>query len=116
MAQFLDYDPLRGMAEYQDSTYGDNRLQIHYLQDVESVLELAKTERINGLADIGKKPDDIRLYARLPPVIILKLKYEYGIDIFKKDHLAKAIDIINRDFPMFKTTEKHHDLRGKGWG
>lgn len=113
MAKFMDYDPLRGVAEYEDMT-DDNRMQIHYRQDVEPVLEVAKTERINGLTDKGIK-NDMWLYARIPPVVILKLKYEYGVDIFKRDHLKKALDLINREFPYLKTTEKHHDLRGKGY-
>lgn len=117
MATFLDYDPIRGVEEWEDKTYGDNRLQIHYRQDVEPVIELAKAERINGLADKPKmKNDAIHLYARIPPVVILKLKYEYGVDIFNKDHLKRAFDLINQDFPMLKTTEKHHDLKGpKSW-
>lgn len=113
MSTFLDYDPARGMTEYMDSTYGDNRLQIHYQQDVESVLELNKVERNDGLTDYGIK-NDLWLYARIPPVVILKMKYEYGVDIFKKDHLKKAFELINREFPYLKCTEKHHDLRGKG--
>jgi len=110
MPTFLDYDPLRGLEQWQDSTYGDNRLQIHYRQDVEPVLELAKTERINGLTDKGIK-NDMWLYARIPPVVILKLKYEYGVDIFKKDHMKKAFEIINRDFPYLKTTKKRHTVK-----
>lgn len=114
MAQFLDYDPDRNMEQWQDSTYGDNRLQVHYRQDVEPILELAKEERNNGLTDRGIK-NDLWLYARIPPVVILKLKYEYGVDIFNKNHLKRAFDLINTEFPYLKTTEKHHDLRGKGF-
>lgn len=114
MAAFLDYDPLRGMAEYQDSTYGDNRLQIHYRQDVESVLELNKQERNGGLTDYGIK-NDLWLYARIPPVMILKLKYEYGLDVNNKNHLGRIFYLINTEFPYLKCTEKHHDLRGKGF-
>lgn len=111
MAQFLDYDPLRGLQQLED-VY-DGRLQIHYRQDVEPVIELAKYERINGLADKAGKESkqDVYLYARIPPVIILKLKYEYGVDIFKRDHMKKALEIINRDFPYLKCTDKKHFLR-----
>lgn len=111
MAQFLDYDPLRGLAQYQDSTYGDNRLQIHYKQDVEKLLELTKTERDNGLTDKGIK-NDMWLYARIPPVVILELKYKYGVDIFKKDHMKKAMYLINTEYPHLKTTSKTHTVKG----
>jgi hypothetical protein len=107
MAKFVEIDD-RGVATYEDSYEG--KLQVHYRQDVEPILELNKTERINGLNDAGIKRD-MWLYARIPPVIILKLKYEYGIDIFDKNHMKRAVDIINREFPYLKTTEKHHSLK-----
>jgi hypothetical protein len=112
VAQFVDYDPLRGVEQWEDRTIGGN-MQWHYRQDVEPILELAKYERLNGLADkAGKEAkQDIYLYARIPPVVILKLKYEYGIDVFKRDHMKRAMEIINRDFPHLKCTDKHHALR-----
>jgi hypothetical protein len=109
MARFLEMDPLRGVASYEDEY--DGRLQLHYRQDVEPILELAKTERINGLADKAGKDQELFLYARIPPVVILKLKYEYGVDIFKRDHMKKAMQIINQHFPYLKCTEKTHNLR-----
>jgi hypothetical protein len=111
MSTFLDYDPLRGVAQYQDSTYGDNRLQIHYKQDVEPILEVAKTERINGLTDKGIKKD-LWLYARIPPVVILEMKYKHGVDVFKRDHMKKAFQLINSEYPYLKCTEKTHTVRG----
>lgn len=111
MAKFLDWNPVSGVEQWEDRTHGDNRPQIHTRQDVEPVLELAKYERNNGLADKQGKKNDIHLYARIPPVVILKLKYEYGVDIFKRDHLKKAFQIINRDFPHLKTTNKVHTLK-----
>jgi hypothetical protein len=115
MAQFLDWDPLRGLQQLEDTTGvgGTGKLQIHYRQDVEPILELAKYERINGIADKAGKESkqDVYLYARIPPVIILKLKYEYGIDIFKRDHMKRALEVINRDFPALKCTDKLHNIK-----
>lgn len=107
MAKFVDYDPSRGMAMYEDMY--DNRLQIHYEQDVEPLLDLTRYERNNGLAD--NKKDEMRLYARIPAVIIYKLKNEYGVDIFDKNDFKKALDIINRDFAYLKCTTMHHAVR-----
>jgi hypothetical protein len=39
------------------------------------------------------------------------LKFEYGIDIFNKNDFKKAVDVINRDFPYLKCTDKHHALK-----
>lgn len=109
MARFLDFDPTRGLYQYEDRTQGGN-MQLHYRQDVEPVLDLAKAERDSGLADKAGKKQELYLYARIPPVIQLKLKYEYGLDINNRNHLKRVFEVINRDFPMLKTTDKTHRL------
>jgi hypothetical protein len=115
MAKFLDWDPLRGVQQLEDTdgVAGTGRLQIHYRQDVEPIIELAKYERLNGLADKAGKESkqDVYLYARIPPVIILKLKYEHGVDIFKRDHMKRALKIINEQYPYLKCTDKVHNLK-----
>lgn len=107
MSKFVDFDPLRGVETLEDSYEG--RIQLHYRQDVEPVLEVAKTERINGLTDHGIK-DDLWLYARIPPVVILELRFKHGVDIFKRDHLKRAFQLINSEYPYLKCTEKRHTL------
>jgi hypothetical protein len=111
MAKFIDYNPGSGVEMWADSTYGDHRQQFHYRQDVESLLEVTRTERINGLTDHGIKKD-LWLYARIPPVQILEMKHKYGVDIFKRDHLKRAFELINREYPKLKTTEKIHTVKG----
>jgi hypothetical protein len=115
VAKFLDFDPLRGLEQWEDTSGvgGTGKLQIHYRQDVEPVLDLAKYERLNGIADKAGKESrqDVYLYARIPPVVQLKLKYEYGLDINKRDHMKRILEVIDRDFPYCKTTEKKHFLK-----
>lgn len=108
MAKFVDINPATGVEMYED-TY-DGKVQIHHRQDVSAVLEVAKHERINGLTDHGIKKD-MWLYARIPPVVILEMKHKYGVDIFKRDHLKRAFDLINREYPALKTTEKYHEIK-----
>lgn len=107
MAKFVDINESNGVATYEDSY--DGHIQLHYRQDVEPILEVAKAERINGLTDHGIK-QDMWLYARIPPVVILEMRFKYGVDIFKRDHLKKAFELINREYPYLKTTEKRHTL------
>ena len=109
MAKFVDLNPATGVAMYEDRTV-DGKIQIHHRQDVESVLEVAKTERINGLTDHGIK-QDMWLYARIPPVVILEMRHKHGVDIFKRDHMKKALDLINTEYPALKCTEKMHRIR-----
>jgi hypothetical protein len=112
MAKLLDWDPLRGLQQLEDKTI-DGKLQIHYRQDVEPVLELAKYERINGLADKAGKEggQDIYLYARIPPVVQLEMKYKHGVDIMNRDHMKKAFYLINTEYPHLRCTEKKHWLK-----
>lgn len=107
MSTFLDYDPLTGVTQELDATYGDNRLQIHYKQDVEPILQIAKYERDHGLSDTKQaKKNDIRLFARIPPVVIMELKNKYGLDIFSNDRTErnKAFQKIEQEYPHLKTT------------
>jgi hypothetical protein len=108
LATFLDYDPERGVEQWQ--AIEDGNLKIHTRQDVEPLLDLTAIERNNGLTDYGIKKD-LWLYARIPPVVILELKYKYGVDIFKKDHLKRALTLINTEYPYLKCTEKTHSIR-----
>jgi hypothetical protein len=110
MSQFLDFDHRTGVQQLYDTT-PDNRMQIHYRQDVEPILELAKYERLNGLSDAAGKKNDLNLYARIPPVIILELKYKHGVDVFKRGHMKKALQLINTEYPHLKCTDKTHTVR-----
>ena len=105
MAKFVDYDPSRGVETWED-TY-DGKLQIHYRQDVEPVLEYTRQLRNSGLADQGIKRD-MWHYAQIPPVIIMEMRFKHGVDLFNRDHEKKVFELINREYPHLKTTNKHH--------
>jgi hypothetical protein len=110
MASLVDIDPMRGVETWADGDES-NRLQVHYRQDVEPILELAKYERNNGLSDQRYKKTGMALYARIPPVIILELRHKYGVDIFKRDHLRRAMQLIESEYPALKCTDRTHGLR-----
>lgn len=109
MAGFVDFDPVRGVETWADGDEWD-RLQVHYRQDVEPVLEVAKTERVNGLTDRQWRKKGIALYARIPPVTILELRHKYGVDIFKRDHLKRAMRLIETEYPALKCTDMVHTV------
>lgn len=110
MAAFVDYDPMRGVATYADADES-NRLQVHYRQDVEPILNLARAERNDGLSDKRWRKTGMALYARIPPVTILELKHKHGIDIFNKDHLPRAMRLINTEYPHLKCTDMIHTVK-----
>lgn len=107
---------MRGLeTRISHHAHGDSgELQLHYRQDVEPLMDLANAERSEGAADKQGKThkwgEEIFLYARIPPVIIMDMKNRFGVDIFKRDHLKKAFELINLHYPAFKTTEKTHTL------
>lgn len=105
MARFVDYDPDRGVETWEDMY--DGKLQIHYRQDVEPVLEYTKMLRNSGLADQGIKRD-MWHYAQIPPVVIMEMRFKHGVDVFNRDHEKKVFELINREYPHLRTTNKWH--------
>ena len=111
MASFVDISP-NGVETWVDGDEA-NRLQVHYRQDVEPVLDLCARERNDRIHDnVGNA--DLSLYARLPPVVILEMRHKHGVDIFKKDQLKKAFALINSEYPHCKTSNLIHTVRGLG--
>lgn len=108
MAKFVDYDPDRGIETYEDMN--DGHLQVHYRQDVEPVLEYAKRLRNDGLTDYGIK-NDLWHYAQIPAVVIMEMRFKHGVDVFDKNATKKVFELINREYPHLKTTEKNHWVR-----
>lgn len=107
MAKFVEYDPSRGMETWEDSYEG--KLQVHYRQDVEPVLEYTKAIRNqDGAHDLGQ---DIWHYAHIPAVTILEMRFKHGVDIFKKEHTKRAFDLVNREYPHLKLTTKTHVVK-----
>ena len=88
----------------------DKGVAIHYEQDIEPVLDHAKALRVDGLTDGGIKRD-LWKYAIIPPVIILKLRNEYGVDVFNRNHYPRLFQLLNTDFKHLKTTEKRHTVQ-----
>jgi hypothetical protein len=108
MAKFVDYDPTRGVETYEDMN--DGHLQIHYKQDLDPLLDYTARLRNDGLTDHGIK-NDLWHYAQIPPVIIMEMRFKHGVDVFKKADLKRVFELINREYPKLKTTEKNHWLK-----
>jgi hypothetical protein len=106
VSRFVEYDAERGMAMWEDRTQ-DGRLQVHYRQDVEGVLNYTKALRNDSMTDAGIKRD-MWHYAHIPQVVIYEMLYKHGVDIFNKDHTKKVFELINREYPHLKTTSKVH--------
>jgi hypothetical protein len=109
MAAFIEKDPLTNVSTF----VGDNEddiLRVHYSQDVEPVLEYNKVLRNDSLTDSGIKRD-MWMYAKIPPVVIMKLKFEYGVDIFNREHYKRLFELLNGEFKYLKTTDLRHTVK-----
>ena len=106
MAKFVEIDD-RGVETWEDMY--DGKLQVHYRQDVEPLLEYTKRSRNDGLTDHGIK-NDLWHYAQIPPVVILEMRFKHGLDVFNRDHLKKVFALINSEYPNLKMTNKTHVL------
>lgn len=108
MSAFLEYDPVTGMEKFVDAD-DNNRLQIHYRQDVEPILDYAKEIRNSGAADKGIK-NSFWHYAIIPPVVEMELLVKYGLRLHNKNHQKRIFELINSEYPYCKTTDKRHYL------
>ncbi len=108
MPAFIDKSP-GGMETWVDQNE-DSETRVHYRQDVEPTLNFAKALRNDGLTDAGMKRD-LWLYASIPPVVIMKLRLEYGVDVFNKNHQKRLFELLNTEFRYLKTTEKMHTVK-----
>lgn len=105
MAKFVDYDPLRGVETYEDMN--DGHLQVHYRQDVAPLLDYTQRLRNDGATDHGIK-NEFWHYAQIPVTVIYEMKFKHGVDLFNKDHEKRVFELINREYPHLKTTNKNH--------
>ena len=82
---------------------------IHYKNpDVEPVLDYAKALRLS--AEYTKKgiKRSWMHYCHMPTWLMVKLRFEYGVDPWDPNNKKRVFQIINRDFPALKVTEKSH--------
>ncbi len=110
MPAFIEKDPMSGLVTEVDQNE-DDEIRHHFSQDVEANLDYAKMLRNDGLTDGGIKKE-MWHYAHVPPVVILKLKYEHGIDVFNKNHQKRFFQLLNGEFKHLKTTELTHTVKG----
>ena len=107
MAEFLDYDPQRGISHYYEYNEETGEAEITTVQDVESVMEYAKSlakDDANFTTGVKK---GWWLYAKIPAIVELKMRAK-GINLKDPASTKRIIQEINEHYPAFKCTEKNH--------
>lgn len=106
--EFFDFDPFTGLEEYLEIG-NDGMVHIHTYQDVEPVLDYCKALANEGLPDENFRKEGW-LYAIIPAIVQLDM-LKKGIDLKNPNDLPKVVDEINQNYPLLKTTYRHHALR-----
>lgn len=109
MPEFLDYDEFTGLRYSTDFDEMTGRMTVITEQDVEPLLDWNKKLANEGVCDQGIK-GEFFWWATIPNVVKLKLKAEYGLDVYSADtSMQKRVrQVIERDFPYCKTTYLKH--------
>lgn len=108
MSKWFDYDPTTGIHEENQTHWDDdNRVIVTKTQDVGALLDRNQAMRISGATDGGIKKG-LWWYCSIPMVIQYELLNKYGLNIHNKNHTDRIFDVINRDYPALKVTEKTH--------
>lgn len=104
MSDFFEFDPLTGIRtdfEYDEIT-GDAKF--HRTQDVQPLLDYNARLRNDNMTDKGIK-DSWWLYAKIPPIVMLKMRNK-GINCEDGKHIDRVVKEINEHYPVLKTTQK----------
>lgn len=109
--EFFDYCPFTGLTEYVEWN-ADGTFHMHYEQDIEPVSDFCKY-----LTNTGGTEHNFRkegwLYAALPMIAVMKMK-EKGFDAVGehgKEGTRQLLKEINTNYPVFKTTHRHHAIK-----
>lgn len=107
MPKFLDFNPTTGVWHEDEYSHADDEYIVHIKQDVEPVLEYAKTQRNSGIND---KVGDFGHYAIIPAVTQMELIHKHGINIHDKYDEHRLLKIIETEYPHLKTTNLRHSV------
>lgn len=105
MSEFLDYDPVTGITHWFDHDELTNETRITSVSDVEPLLEHNKRLANDGATDGGIKRG-WWLYAKIPPVVMLKMRSK-GIDLNDPTATKRIVQEINEHYPALKVTQKN---------
>lgn len=112
MKKLLSYNKATGVKEIFHYDEQTDTSVIETVQDVEIAIE--QTKRLAQDGNYTKKgmKEGWLHYAHIPDSIIMQLRINHGVNVFDPNHLKKAYHIIDRDYPVLKTTLMKHAPKG----
>lgn len=106
--RLLDYDPYSGLTTYHsyDAHTGKNTLS--YEQDTQHILDAAHVIANDAEHTRRGMKDSMLHYAHLPDIVLLKMKFEDGVDPFNPNNGKAVFDLVNSKYQRLKTTHIVH--------
>jgi hypothetical protein len=106
------YDSFTGLTQIHHYDADTDHSVFETVGDATPVLEFNRM--IANDPEVWKRgmKADFCLYAKIPPIVQMKLLTEKGIDIYKKEHgnrLSKVLE--DPDYRYLKTTSKRHIIK-----
>jgi hypothetical protein len=111
MGSWREYDPTTGITEINEYDEESDVLTIHKIQDCTALQDHNKELKATRATDIGIKKG-LWHYCSIPIGVQYELLAKHGVDIRKRDHWPRMFDLINKEYPDLKTTDKTHAFRG----
>ena len=106
----LSYDPMSGMTVYYHFDEQTDAITLEYEQDVESVLEAAKTAQNTPEYSRQGIKNEMWHYGTIPNILITKWLVEEGINVYDDNDWKKVWQKLNDpDYKYLKMTTKHHE-------
>lgn len=111
MGSWTEVNPLTGITER--NYYDELTDTLHTIkeQDCTAIVERNKELKRTQATDIGIRKD-LWHYASIPIGVQYELLAKHGVDICKRDHWPRLFDLINKEYPDLKTTDKTHSFKG----
>lgn len=106
--RLLDIKPDGTEVWFEHDPIAKTNTKFYKNPDVEPVLDYCKALRHAAEYTQRGIKREWWHYFHMPDWLALKIKFEYGVDPWDMNNRKRVFEIVNRDFPALKTTEKSH--------
>ena len=111
MKRLLDHNPQTGLTEIFHYNEQTDTSTIEVVQDVSGIMDAAQKLRNDpNYSKDGIKKDWWHL-AHIPDLIILKMKYEDGVDVYDRNDWQAVGRLLDTKYSNFKTTSGKHKFK-----
>ena len=112
-SKWVEYNPQTGVKETNVHVESEDTLIVRKEEDVTDFLDGTAAIRNSGATDIGIKKGFWH-YCSIPLTVQYEMLTKHGVNVHNRNHWPKVFDLVNREYPFCKTTDKLHQFKGQG--